>query len=352
MSDQRPANAATDKPTGLLDEAQLRVELDEEQIFAGGTWHERQLRPASYALRISGNGLAFQNPGETTSTVYKFEDPPRKDSFVLQPGGMALVTSMERFQLSKYLAANIGVKFTLASRGVLVHTGMPVHPGFGLSTNDSDANDIKGKPLRFLLANISEKPVPITPEIDDIASIQFFRLAQPAEHRESPGGDELEDLYLERGMPLGPLSFFSSTAALRDAPAELDRRMTVMERGSSNVIFFGVYLVAAALLGLVLTFAVNLTLVDGLAGRLATFLRNHHLQWAALIGAVLAVLLVLVLPFVAQHWVMPRLATADIRRDIDELKGEVAVLKDKVARTEPSADTQKPRSWLDRVRRR
>lgn len=237
------STAQSNADWGLLSRPQLEHLLDQGELFARNSFDTNNLKPASYDLRIATDVMA------TPAGRYKSGEH-RTSPVVLESGEVALVTSAESFRLPNHVAANIGVKFDLASRGLLIHTGLLIHPGYGLDSPE-------GERIHFLIGNLSSEAVAFQPGVDAIASIQFFSLAHPAQPGTSTvsarGAHRLVEEYVEMGRPLEPLSLFGALKRAETLANDLQIKVEVIEKGNHTIILFGVYLLATAFLGVVLT---------------------------------------------------------------------------------------------------
>lgn len=85
---------------------------------------------------------------------------------VLNAGDFALVLSREKVKMPLDIAASIGMRSSLARKGVILLAGMQVDPGF------------EGH-LRFGLYNASPRKV-VLYHGDDLCTVEFHKLSQPA----------------------------------------------------------------------------------------------------------------------------------------------------------------------------
>jgi len=116
-------------------------------------------QPCSYDARAGKEALVSRNDSLINLS--------KVNSVTLQTGDFALIMTYESFTLPLDIAANIGMKSSLARRGLILLAGMQIDPGF-------DAH------LRLGLYNSSGRPITID-YLDPICTVEFHRLAKPVE---------------------------------------------------------------------------------------------------------------------------------------------------------------------------
>ena len=124
-------------------------------------------QPCSYDARVGKEALVSRN--------YTLVDLSKANSITLQAGDFGLIMTHETFRLPLNIAANIGMKSSWARRGLILLAGMQIDPGF-------DAH------LRLGLYNSSGRAITID-YLDPICTIEFHRLAKPAEKGIGPFPD-------------------------------------------------------------------------------------------------------------------------------------------------------------------
>jgi hypothetical protein len=240
-------DASSERPVGLLNRQQIRERV--EKIFANDDWDDDCIRDAAYDVRVSGVGLRFPNHPEYTRAR------PRRQPFVLRPGDVAFVSTVERFRLHPSLSATISPKYDTVSQGWLLLHGGLIDPGFGFRSDDAPENGLpEGEPLSFLVANVSGQDIVITPQVTKVAGIQFTEIAErselPAPSKGTlPEPDEGDattraEEVRSRDSPTLGLEFFSQMGKTR-------QEMDSIAHQSQNVVVFGIYLLAFATIGAV-----------------------------------------------------------------------------------------------------
>lgn len=266
---------------GLLSGQRLFEALSQpDHIFRDGSWEPRQVKGAGYELRLAGDLLVIPSePGSDTFQTVHQGDQPIGD-FTLNPGDSALVSTVERFCLDWDISVLIGPKFRWAARGLLVLHGMVAHPGYGRTQSPSGEWLPKDdERLYVVLANVGPKPIPMR-RGDPIAYVQFFNVDAPAERKpiDNYGFDFLrETIFGATPNAASPgLAYFRNIRDLKQSVSHLetnieDRFRLLNSRveaaelsvdrvrnATDNVVVFGVFLVSATILGVVLTALVGL----------------------------------------------------------------------------------------------
>ncbi len=134
-------------------------------------FEDRQVQPATYDLRIGSQGA--------TLTGKKLVDIEREGYLVLEGGDFGIIVTLEELRLDTQHAARFGLRSKYARRGLLATTGPQVDPGY-------HGRIILG------LSNLTPDPISL-PFKDDIISVEFHRLNQPASRPyRGPYQDKLE----------------------------------------------------------------------------------------------------------------------------------------------------------------
>lgn len=250
------------------------------EIFASG-FLEDSLRAASYELRLAKTKLILPNGKRyPEGKIYH-------EHLVLESGDVAFASSEERFHMPRDVTANVSVKFSFASKGVLGLNGMIVDPGYGSGTKE-------GSRLHFILANVGERTIVIDLCNDRFASLQFFPVCADAEATNSAlatakSPSIIDDLFSDPSLTLG-LSFFATQRGLRERISNLEKNMARDVRGLNNVVNFGHFLLGSAVVGVVISFLLS-WLSTSRAKAVVDLLSNH-------LGTTTEILLIVIIPFV------------------------------------------------------
>lgn len=136
----------------ILGKDAIRGRLDKGDVFRCGTWAEESIKEASYALRVASDGLIVG--GER----YKPGETPIEGPIEIKPGEIAILSTVERLQMSGDLVGKLGIRFNYASQGLTGLMGIQVDPFFGWGHDDER--------LYIRVANLGNRPIPISPGDD------------------------------------------------------------------------------------------------------------------------------------------------------------------------------------------
>jgi deoxycytidine triphosphate deaminase len=89
-------------------------------------FYEVDLKPASYAIRLKGKYVFFDESGKKNEGIIDENTP----EFILLPNSIAFVTLEPYIQLPHYLATRFNLKINHIYKGLLLGTGPLVDPGF------------------------------------------------------------------------------------------------------------------------------------------------------------------------------------------------------------------------------
>lgn len=264
----------------MLNRDQIHDHLKAGRIFRRDTWDEGALSGASYDLRIADDRIV------TAKKIYNTGAGERASRIVLNKGETAMVSTAEKFCVPWGIVGNMSQKFSLAKEGLLVHTGSIVDPGYGMRKGGKGWEADEDVRVHFYLVNVGKDPIILKPG-QSIVTIQFSEIEEPSEKKERP----------RRPPELGAdsVEFFSVMNLYRTAQEELQRKMEddvrrldtslgEVSKGYQQLVFFGIYVLAAALLTI---FGANLlALKDTLVG-------DSGAWWFKLVAAVVLLFLVL-----------------------------------------------------------
>ena len=183
------------------------------------------------------------------------------------------------------LSANLTIKFSFASRGILSLNGFAVDPSYGSDTES-------GSRLHFILANVGAQDVTIQPRHDKFASIQFLPVIGSNDFKattinipQSP--NRIDKLFSDADMSLG-LSFFKEQDALKGKIHDLETKWEKEIKSLDHVVYFGHFLLGSAIFGIVLT--VTFSLMSKMETTL-TLVSEHLVASVAVMGFIVGVLI-------------------------------------------------------------
>lgn len=142
----------------ILSDRQIEEAVENRHIVVE-PFARKQVQPASYDLRVGGQGAM---------TGSKRVVDIRTMGFVtLEPGDFGVITVHEKIELDAQHAARFGLRSKYARKGLIATTDPQIDPGF------------RGR-LVIGIANLTPRPVPL-PYLDDVVSVEFHRLEEPVE---------------------------------------------------------------------------------------------------------------------------------------------------------------------------
>lgn len=273
----------------------IRQRLTQGEIFRSGSWSEDNVRGAAYDLRVAEDFLIV--PDSVGGHVHYSRGDKCSRPVILDPGAVALVSTVERLCMPWDLVGNISIKFNYSRQGILVLGGMIVDPGFGLAPVNGDWVPKDDERLHFILANVGQSRLTLVCGQQRIAAITFLPIEGPVPRQETLSTHDIERDFFERDGMKGGLAFFEATRrqqieaqkerkAVEDRVRDLEHELQGVSRSTDQVLVFGVFLVAVTLLVALVVVALQILqndrAVDSLA-RTAEVLPN---TWPAAIVVV------------------------------------------------------------------
>jgi deoxycytidine triphosphate deaminase len=237
---------------GVLGSDEISRRLEAGELFRPDSWTPDNIRAAAYDLRIANDLLIVPDPEQPRGRRYD-RGEYRTRPAVLKPGDVAFVSTRERLSMPWDVAANVGIKFGFARSGVLVLTGLLIDPGFGLKrTRDGNWVPKADERLHFVLINLGEVDFVINPGVDRVASLQFIRVLGDVTQTYVPSGSDIDrEFFSEEPSPITHFALFNQ---LRQLQAKTTRdledyrlKLTTIDSATSQVVVFGVYLLAVSI---------------------------------------------------------------------------------------------------------
>lgn len=258
--------AKTQEGRLLTGRALLDTLSDRERVFRSGTWTRANVRGAGYDLTLATDLMVVPlAPGADQFKPYE-RGQRRLDDIILAPGDTALVSTQERFSLNFDLAGNVGPKFSLAARGLLILTGVAVDPGYGRSRDRAGRwLPMEDQRLHFIVANVGPHDIALRPGHEKLAFLQLFTVGGGVVRSQtaSVGFEVLQSQLFASSSnnATGGLAYFRN---VRDLARRIDtievetKRVSdsvdKVEKASEYVVVFGVFLVATTILGVLAAF--------------------------------------------------------------------------------------------------
>ena len=255
----------------ILNGDQIRERCDDEsspaEIFKPDTWHPNGFREASYILRVAADELMLDG------TFYERGKPYPGTYIEIQPGRIAVLSTIEELVMPNDLVGKIGIRIQYALRGLTGLMGIQVDPCYGQQRD--------GERLYIRVANLGNEPIKVLPG-DGVFTFEVDQLAEPIDCSAFTKDPIWE--VLKRGLADQDDASWSYATRINDESVGLGRRLEEEanereERHQSRfeveigrirdyiqpVVMFGIFLVAVTILGVSIATIVGLRNVEGAA---------------------------------------------------------------------------------------
>ena len=216
-------------------------------IFLSGTWHEDCVQEATYDLRVDTKPLL-----RIGGKPYDSTEPYPHSHIKIEPGELAMLPTVERFQMPKDLVGSIKIKLSHSSKGLTPLFGPKVDPRFGREHN--------GERMYLWVSNLGLKPIHIE-RGDAVFAVEFHKLhggdppLKPKESAYSKFARQIHKMPPEQNLGFtGRIEknvaeqFDDNFIEYRRQLTGFESRLGGLERGNHQVVQFGIFLVASALL--------------------------------------------------------------------------------------------------------
>lgn len=211
-------------------------ELCEQQLLIADNYEQKNLRPASYTLRVGDDYIDSEGNKRCLSE--------EEDTIVFKKNSIIFVSTKEKFDLPFYIIARFNLRVTWVYDGILLGTGPQVDPGFTgflscplYNLTNSDITIRRGQDF----ATIDFEKT--TALIDKQHSFQEMkaRIQNATDKHLEPLGDELYSFY--KVPPMKPLQN-RKTHAIVSSLLEMREEVRTWRRlgAGSLVAFFGLTL--------------------------------------------------------------------------------------------------------------
>ena len=254
----------------ILSREAILKRLQEGQIFRDSTWVESSLKEASYALRVAPDGLVFEGKR------YRPDEECIEGNIEIQPGKIAILSTVERLVMPGDLVGKIGIRFKYACQGLTGLMGIQVDPFYGSEHenerlyirvanlgNDSISIPLYAEVFTFELDIVSgDVPKPSIPRTP-----MWYRIQETLINQQEPSWSYVTRVQSE----------------LSEQAAQLDERLESETQNIRDylqpVVMFGIFLLAVTILGVSLS--VILSVRDTPASRSQFGLRvgDGHSCW-------------------------------------------------------------------------
>ena len=259
-------NTPNTKKGTLLEKKDFLERLNKGEIFKKDTWDIKNVRYVGYDITVADDFLIL--PKQTLNSKHKYKKGEKHNGKItIKTGETIFVSSNEKVQIPWDLYGNIGTKFFLQANGIILYTGLMIEPGFGLNFDENSKkwNPEDDERFHFFLFNGGDKDFTISPKKDRIATVQFFNIQEIEESerktKSGHGNEFIEDMFNDANNFINGITFFgsiesqvsnfNSNLSNKDKEIlELKTTIASLEKGTSQIIMFGVYLVAVTILGI------------------------------------------------------------------------------------------------------
>jgi dCTP deaminase len=151
----------------LLPDHQIKSYVKAKKLIIE-PFDQSYLEPASYDLRVGNNIISITNGGPKQLTA---------DKFIINPGELILVESLEKVGFPDFLQGRICSKVTLLQKG-LSSIATKIDPGYGLPD---------GWPLLLVFHHYGHEIIELTPG-QAVCSVEMESLESPAKKPYTPKG--------------------------------------------------------------------------------------------------------------------------------------------------------------------
>lgn len=223
----------------LMFDTEIQAEIESGNITIR-PFNQANLQGASYDLTVGKETLVSNNDDKVLLS--------ESQSLHLEAGDFALIMSHEYFKMPLNIACSIGMKSTLARKGLILLAGMQIDPGF------------EGH-LRFGLYNASPRKLTLDYQ-DPLCTVEFHKLAGSVTKNIAPNND-----LINGKIPEGDRAFLRSLETTSLSKIDKSMRTLVQTVNSltnstktlTNIVYkFLMPIVLAIFAGVVASIIINL----------------------------------------------------------------------------------------------
>ena len=232
----------------ILGTEEIRRRLDNGEVFREGTWVEESIKEASYALRVAGDGMMLKGKR------YRPEEDHVEGAIEIEPGEIAILSTLERLNIPGDLVGKVGIRFDYASQGLTGLMGIQVDPFFGRDTDKER--------LYIRVANLANDPIsiPLAAEVFTLELHEVRGNVPESSRARIPMWHRIQEILAGQQKP----SWSYVTRVQSDLSAEakeLDERLKSETKNIRDylqpVVMFGIFLVAVTILGVAISTILN-----------------------------------------------------------------------------------------------
>ena len=223
----------------ILSENEINARLQE--IFVMDSCDPEGVKEASYVLRVASDHLMFEDQ------VYELGKYPQATSIVINPGKIAVLSTVELLHMPNDLVGKIGIRFQYALRGLTGLMGIQVDPLYGESRG--------GERLYIRVANLGINPITLYPN-DGVFTFELHKLTSKVENDKYLNKERTWDV-LRRNLPGPHDASWSYASSINDQSQvrerQYQRRFNRQIAGIRDylqpVVMFGIFLLSVTILG-------------------------------------------------------------------------------------------------------
>ena len=224
----------------ILSREAMCSRLKKGQIFKKCTWDEKCLKEASYAMRVAPDGLMLEG------THYRPDEECVKGDIEINPGKIAILSTVEKLDMPCDLVGKIGIRFKYACQGLTGLTGIQVDPFFGWGH--------ERERLYIRVANLGNDPISIPPYAEvftfELHNVSGY-VPEPANPR-IPMWNRIQDTLANQNH-----TSWSNVTQVQVNVDAVEKRLESDINGIRHylqpLVMFGIFLVAVTILAVALT---------------------------------------------------------------------------------------------------
>ena len=215
----------------VLTENEIRRRGNE--IFRGKSWARECIQETSYDLRVDTEPV-LRIGGKLYENGIRYKGSHMR----IEPGEMALLPTMESFNMPGDLVGDIKIKFSHSRKGLTPLFGPKVDPYFGRGHPDER--------LYLWVSNLGLSPITLR-RGERVFTVQFHKLygGSPTFQKKRSIGPMVAQEAYSMGTEQS-LGFVDRIE--KNIDGRLGEQLTRVEQRTDSVVLFGVFLVASALL--------------------------------------------------------------------------------------------------------
>ena len=239
----------------ILSGQALKMRMVNGQIFKKGTWTLEAIKEASYVLRVAPDGLMVNGERYWPDKDYIEGD------INIEPGKIAILSTVERLNMPADLVGKIGIRFDYASLGLTGLMGIQVDPFFGWGHDDERlyirVANLGNEPIKTKVCDqvftfelhtvVGPVPTPLAPRMP-----MWYRLQEVLSDQTNASWSNVTRVQLDVDNVQNNLKVQESR--LKDG---LNQARQEMRDHLQPLIMFGVFLVAVTILSVALAAIVN-----------------------------------------------------------------------------------------------